>query len=76
MSNGLGGLVVTQLVPDVKGPGLNSPVAEHIWDLMLRPLLWQAVLAVGCTIATNCDRIMQCKLTPVAWCVGCRLGVQ
>ena len=39
---GLDDLVVIHSAAGEKGPGFNSPVAQHIWDLTLRPLHRQA----------------------------------
>ena len=36
----------------------------------------QAVLAMCCTVATNCEQINAVQLTPVVWYLGCRLGVR
>ena len=59
------GLVVIHSAAGAKSLGINSPVARTYsrfnsqvsTDYTDR----QAVLAMRCTVATNCDRIMQCS---------------
>ena len=53
-------LVVTQSAAGAYGPGFNSPVTgTHLQFNILSGLYScrQAVLAVGCTVTTNCNRI-------------------
>ena len=42
MQRGLGGLVVTHSAAGTTGPGFNFRSPEHILDLILGPLHWQA----------------------------------
>ena len=39
---GIGGLVATHSAAGAKGPGSMTRSPEHIWDLILGPIDWQA----------------------------------
>ena len=54
--------MVTHSAAGVKDLGFNSPVARAHLRFNSRASGRQAVLAMSCTVATNCDCIMQCTV--------------
>ena len=46
-----------------KGPGFDSPVARAYlrFNSQASALAGKQCLAMHCTVATNCDRVMQCS---------------
>ena len=63
MINVHGGLVVTHSAAGTNGPGFNSSIARAYLRFNYRAstLAGNQGLAMRCTVATNCDRIMQCS---------------
>ena len=61
--DGLLDLVVIHSAASAKGPGVNFPVARAYLRFNYRAstLAGKQCLAMRCTVATNCDGIMQCS---------------
>ena len=59
----LGGLVVIHSAAGVNGPGFNSPVTRAYlrFNSQASTLAGKQCLTMRCTVATNCDRVMQCS---------------
>ena len=59
----LGGLVIIPSASGAKGPGFNSPVTRAYlrFNSWASTLAVKQCLAMRCTVAPNCDRIMQCS---------------
>ena len=55
--------MVIHTAASAKGPGFNSPVARAYLRFNSRAstLASKQCLAMRCTVATNCDRIMPCS---------------
>ena len=63
LQRGLGGQVVIHSAASAQGPGFNSPVGRAYLRFNSRAstLAGRQCLAMRCTVARNCDRIMQCS---------------
>ena len=60
---GAGDLVVIHSATSAKGPGFNSPFVRAYWRFNFRAstLAGKQYFAMRCTVAPNCDRVVQCR---------------